>query len=167
MSRRRRRRRLQFPDVFPTSWISLLPFSIPKPFPTPFWPSFVGRVVFGGFWLIVAASASSCRLLFCSVLFVGLAKIMRIRCGFSFALFRILRPSSFFRLLICLFVAVVVAFTFKQFHLQAATNFCFYYFRCQLLFVHSPLFSFLSFSFLSFPFFFGSLDIWPRGNNNK
>lgn len=29
-------------------------------------------------WLIVAASASSCRLLF-----VGLAKIMRIRCGFS------------------------------------------------------------------------------------
>lgn len=65
-------------------------------------------------WLIVAASASSCRLLF-----VGLAKIMRIRCGFSagqtarspFILslslaFLLLLPLPL-ALLICLFVCPV------------------------------------------------------------
>lgn len=115
-------------------------------------------------WLIVAASASSCRLLF-----VGLAKIMRIRCGFSagqtarspFILslslaFLLLLPLPLapvqpLNLFICLprcSVVVIVAFTFKQFHLQAATNFSFYYFRCQLLFGAPRQF----FPYLSFPF---------------
>lgn len=150
-------------DVVCNSQTYALSFSLP---PSPFLLPLLD-------WLIVAASASSCRLLF-----VGLAKIMRIRCGFSadqtarpafflslsLSLFLLLplplplAPAQPLNLFICLprcsvVVVVVVAFTFKQFHLQAATNFSFYYFRCQLLFGAPRQFFFLP--FLSSPSFFG------------
>lgn len=76
---------------------------------------------------------------------------------FSLSLFLLLplplrlAPAQPLNLFICLprcsvVVVVVVAFTFKQFHLQAATNFSFYYFRCQLLFgAPRQFFSYLSF----------------------
>lgn len=151
MSRRRcrRRRRLQFPDVCPLFLTASFSLSPSPPFLYPFWVGLLLRRRL--------LPAGSCSL------------VMRIRCGFSagqtarspfilslslaFLLLLLvpLAPVQPLNLFICLprcSVVVIVAFTFKQFHLQAATNFSFYYFRCQLLFGAPRQF----FPYLSFPF---------------